>query len=257
MQPDEVINALDQPQLLDVVFYPRKEVRQDVAGAEDFEIPVSDGAVLGARWYKRDSSWPTLLYFHGNGETVSDHDHMAPWYHDLGLNLFVSDYRGYGWSTGRPSFRALIDDTKRVADFFLERLDDGAPTPLLMGRSLGSSPACSLALERGAGFRGLILESGFSNVVALLNLFGIRFSAGEEQISELLSNHLKLRRIELPVLLLHGELDRLIRPDAARENHANIAHDKKTLCILEGVGHNDILLKRTEYFRAIREFVGP
>jgi pimeloyl-ACP methyl ester carboxylesterase len=53
---------------------------------------------------------PTVLLFHGNGETVADYDLAAPPYARHGMNLAVVDYRGYGRSDGEPSLRAILED---------------------------------------------------------------------------------------------------------------------------------------------------
>ena len=68
---------------------------------------------MGARFYASERSRPTLLYFHGNGEIASDHDDIAPLDHEIGLNLFVAEFRGYGSSGGRPSVAGLIADAVR------------------------------------------------------------------------------------------------------------------------------------------------
>ncbi|MEQ9365367.1 MAG: alpha/beta fold hydrolase, partial [Leptospirales bacterium] len=135
---------------------------------------------LGARWYLNDSNLPTVLIFHGNGETVPDFNFVARGFLELArLNVFVVDYRGYGWSTGRPTLRSLIEDARPVVRFFLRTLEEqnaatGArpPRPILFGRSLGSAPASEIAASELAGnFSGLILDSGFSDIRLLLQLF--------------------------------------------------------------------------------------
>src|SRR5262249_157568 len=84
-------------------------------GAADHLIQGAPGVSLGARHYRGDIGSPTILYFHGNGEVVGDHDSIAPLYHRAGLDLFVVDYRGYGRSGGKPSFAALVEDAHPAA----------------------------------------------------------------------------------------------------------------------------------------------
>ena len=248
-------DTIDNPEAISRAFYPRRAPRGAPQGALDFDIPVGGGVTVGARWFLIDKSKRTILFFHGNGETAGDYDDVARRYALLGLNLFVADYRGYGWSGGSPSFRALREDAPKIAEFFFQEIGPNAPAPVIMGRSLGSSPACDLALAYPNKFRGLILESGFGDVTVLLRLFQIATGRHEQAVSELFSNHLKLRKIMLPVLILHGEDDDLLPAGNARLNFANIQHEEKTLKIIPGVGHNDLLLKSNEYFGAISDFV--
>jgi hypothetical protein len=77
------------------IFFPRPDRTEPPGDARDYLIEVAPGVSLGARLYARDADWPTILYFHGNGEVVGDHDDIAPLYHArAGANLFVVDFRG-------------------------------------------------------------------------------------------------------------------------------------------------------------------
>ncbi|WP_437332741.1 alpha/beta hydrolase [Sorangium sp. So ce394] len=262
-QLDSLLRALEASPDAAGVFYPRQVPQSPRGGATDYDIPVGPGVAVGARWHLADPKNPTVLAFHGNGETVPDYDDIAEMWRDIGLNLFIVDYRGYGWSGGRPTLRSLHDDPAKVADFFERELAeksraaglDRPPAPLLFGRSLGSSPASRIASERGHAYRALILESGFSDVRHLLALFQIELGDLRDEAHRRFSNPELLKRVEIPVLTLHGAHDSLLPPFHARENHAAVPHEKKELCLINGAGHNDILLFAPAYFGAIRDFL--
>ena len=88
------------------IFFPRPDPGPPPTGASDHLIEVEPGVSVAARFYVLGPSHPTVLFFHGNGEVVGDHDNFAPLYHEAGLNLFVAEFRGYGKSGGRPSVAA-------------------------------------------------------------------------------------------------------------------------------------------------------
>src|SRR5690242_1030865 len=98
---------LDRLGVSDWIFYPRRDFGPPPAGAEDVHVPVAPGVAVACRFYPADPTLPSVLLFHGNGEVAADYDGIAPLYHRARLNLFVADYRGYGASTGVPSFAAL------------------------------------------------------------------------------------------------------------------------------------------------------
>ena len=249
--------TLDRRDYSGSLFHPRPSSGAPPAEARDYSIPVAEDVVLGARWHCFDTKYPTVLFFHGNGEVVGDYDDIAPAYREIELNLFVTDFRGYGWSTGRPSLRGLKEDGPRVAEFFLgevQKSDASPPAPFLMGRSLGSAPACEAALSHGDFFRGLILESGFASVLPLLELLGVDPGLEDETVDELFGNHRKLSRVQLQTLLLHGDQDNLIPVVHAHDNYAHLPHDRKTLRIIPAAGHNDLMLFG-DYFGAIQDFV--
>ena len=89
--PEADYGLLDREGATATMFYPRPEKFPPPEGAADHLIDVADGVSLGARVYIDDPSYPTVLYFHGNGEIASDHDDISQLYHEIGLNLFVAE----------------------------------------------------------------------------------------------------------------------------------------------------------------------
>jgi pimeloyl-ACP methyl ester carboxylesterase len=248
---------IDRMRLAAPLFYPRADTSPAPPGATDLFLEAAPGVPIAARHYVADPAFPAVLYFHGNGEVVGDHDDIAPSYHRIGLNLFVVDYRGYGRSGGRPSFAALIDDAHPIAEQFHAALDRrGMLAPrFLMGRSLGGYPALELAARRPDRFRGLLLESAAANLRRLIARFvePVAASLTEPLVA---AHEAKIASITLPTLLLHGERDELIPLSHATGIHDLLAAADRSLVVIPGVGHNDILWRgHDQYFEAIRAFV--
>ncbi len=253
------LDMIDTPANLDLIFFTRRTTRRNFKGAQNFDIPVS-GAVIGASYHQADPANADVLFFHGNGEVVPDYDDAAELFAGAGLNLFVVDYRGYGWSTGSPSLRTLLDDSHKIAEFFLKTMRENAGTGkkhkyFLMGRSLGSGPVCEIALNNKNDFSGLILESGFGDIVPLLRMLGMDLGNSEEALSEMFSNDRKLSKIDLPVLIIHGERDHLIPLQFARQNFEAIRHNNKKILVLPGAEHNNVMTFHRQYFKAMADFV--
>jgi len=254
-QPD--YSDLDRPEILSFVFYPRRDWTPTPPGAADYSIPVGEGVAISCRFYLDAADSPCILYFHGNGEVVSDHDWIAPLYNREGISLFVVDYRGYGLSGGTPNFSHMTADAHSICRFFAETVrPQGSSRPLfVMGRSLGTHSAVELAFHYPERFRGLIVESGLANIARLVNLFGLH-SERVAELAEALSA--RIQSITLPALIIHGEQDSLIPLSHATELHNSIGSVEKRLVVIPGADHNDIMLVGTEqYFSAIREFVSP
>jgi pimeloyl-ACP methyl ester carboxylesterase len=252
-QPDYSI--LDRPEVLQLVFYPRPDWTAPPDGATDYLVPVAPGISISCRFYPASLGAPCILYFHGNGEVACEHDWIAPLYNREGIGLFVADYRGYGRSDGSPTFAAMTADAHPVLNFVREKvLSEGHSGPLfLMGRSLGSHSAVELASRYPQHVSGLIVESGAPNPAGLARLFGL--SSGpladlEATISD------RIRSIELPALIIHGERDSLIPPAVAVALHEEIGSREKRLLIIPGADHNNIMLVGSDqYFAAIKGFV--
>ena len=255
--PDARYSVLDRPEILQFIFYPRKDVRRGPPNSTDYSVPMGDGTLIGCRFYVYSHGSPSILLFHGNGEVVSDYDGISPIYNQTGLNLFVADYRGYGTSGGTPTFTSMVSDAHAVFKAFsdIRRNDHHTGDVFVMGRSLGSISAIELAFHYQEQMKGLIIESGFASILRLLNHIG--FPAELLGINDItFPNTAKMRSITLPTLILHGEYDSLIPVAEARDLFENSAAESKRLVIINGADHNDIMLVGMErYFDAVREFV--
>ncbi len=259
MTPSDSLRILDRPEISQFLFYPRK-VRsgQTPAGIREMRIDTADGHTLGCRLYLTGADRPEILFFHGNGEIANDYDDIGPGYNAYGLNFIVSDYRGYGISTGEPTVSAMIDDAHAVLDAIVQwRLRENRTGPLwLMGRSLGSAPAIELAAARSDEIAGLIIESGFAHTLSLLERLGIRPDAYGITEDKVFSNADKIGRYAGPVLVIHAEYDQIIPLDHGQALHDEAPGPEKALHIIAGADHNTIfMMAGKHYFDIIRQFI--
>ena len=250
-------SALDRPEVLSFIFFPRREFTKAPPNASDHFIPVEEDISISCRFYAHSQSSPSIIYFHGNGEIVSDYDYIAPMYTQLGINLFVADYRGYGGSQGRPSFSNIITDAPIIFKAFTDILAEGHYNSdiFVMGRSLGSVPAIEIAYHNQEQMKGLIIESGFASIIRFLSHLGFPASLlGIEDID--FPNLAKIRTVTVPTLIMHGEYDSLILPSEGKDLFQNVAAEDKRLVIIPMAEHNNIMLVGLEqYLEAIRQFV--
>lgn len=251
---------LDRPEILQFIFYPRKDFthKPSVPDATNHFIPVEEGISIGCRLYSCNPNSPNILFFHGNGEIVSDYDHIAPIYNQKGINLFVADYRGYGLSGGSPTFTSMISDAHKIFKGFCEILKESHYTGSLfvMGRSLGSASAIELAYHYQQQIKGLIIESGFANAIELFEHLGFPAKSLGFTEESRFSNLIKVRSISIPTLIIHAEYDSLIPLKQAKSLFDNIPTKEKHLVIIPGADHNNIMaLGMEQYFKAIEEFI--
>ncbi len=249
---------LDRPDVSTRLFHPRKDPPHSPLGpGRDVTIPVSGDAQINGRFHWVQADGPTFLYFHGNGEIVSDYDDLGPIYNALGINLFVVDYRGYGRSSGNPSVSSMMQDCHTIFGYTLEWLQANQHTGpiMLMGRSLGSASVLELAGTHQDQIDGLIIESGFAYAEPLLRLLGIDPEAIGFKESEGFRNIDKIRSITRPTLIIHAEHDHIIPfSDGQVLFEASSAEDKRLVKIPEA-NHNDIFYRGHDiYLAAIRDF---
>jgi fermentation-respiration switch protein FrsA (DUF1100 family) len=251
------IHPLDQPEILSRLFYPRKEPKTPLpAGAVDSDFEMEPGISLGCRLYLHSPEAPSILYFHGNGETVCDHDDIGLEYLHVGCNLLVMTYRGYGWSSGSPTVTSMFEDGRRLFSAVRSLLKDtGYDGPLfLMGRSLGSACAIDLAVLFGDLVKGLIIESGFADTLPLLQTLGIPPLPINE--GEGFGNREKIATVKIPTLILHGARDQLIPPSEAEKLQAESGARNKQFMLIPGADHNTVTsIAGKLYFSSIKRFI--
>jgi alpha-beta hydrolase superfamily lysophospholipase len=254
------LSKLDHPDILHILFHPRRiySAAYSTLTKRLVDIDVEQDVSIGGRLYPADISSPIILFFHGNGEIAADYDDIAFLYTQIGITLFVIDYRGYGRSTGSPGASNLLTDAVTAFDSLDQILEDNGLTPskrYVMGRSLGSASALEIAVQRAAMLDGLIIESGFSDTFALLSrIGGIRLpDAVDEQDG--FSNLAKMGTVTTPTLIIHGENDVLIPAAEGQQLFDHCAAIEKKLLLIPGAGHNDIMyVGRKQYTQAIKEF---
>jgi alpha-beta hydrolase superfamily lysophospholipase len=219
---------------------------------------VEEGVSIGCRFYPAKKEAPTILFFHGNGETACDYDYVAPLFNDIGLNLFVADYRGYGYSTGSPTATNLVKDSHPLFQGFVKFLEElaYARDVFLMGRSMGSVPALEIGAHYQQQIHGIIIESGFAstmNLIAHLGFSGLFSGRGD---LEGFGNAKKIESIAIPLLVIHGENDRLIPLSEGEDLHRLAGSEAKKLVVVPRADHNDLMMVgRNLYFKEIQQFV--
>lgn len=248
---------IDNSPALNYIFYPRKSHNSPPRNAFDKEILVADDVAITCRVYKGDDGWPWIVFFHGNGEVVSDYDGIAPFYAKGKLNLVVVDYRGYGASSGRPTLTDLVHDAPILFKNIKNDLSKKGQRDdvWLMGRSLGSISALEIAYRYPDQLKGLIIESGFPSITQLILHLGL--PAGAIDLFAMYEECIALvRKITTPTLIIHGEYDILVPLREAEDLYANIGSGDKELVIIPGADHNDIMFTGlNQYFSAIQRFI--
>jgi pimeloyl-ACP methyl ester carboxylesterase len=226
-----------------MLFHPRPGPER-VAGAESVFLQAADGTRQHAWHVKGPPGAPLVLYFGGNGETVSwmaaEVQHRAPQ-----VAWLIVDYRGYGSSEGSPSEKALVSDALAWYDRFSENR-----TIYLFGRSLGSGVAVQLAAARPV--RGVILVSPYDSVVEL----GRRHYP-YLPVRWLLRHRFESLRhapgISVPLLCLVAEHDEII-PVVHSKRLYDAWQGTKRWVELPGAGHNSTD-GAPQFWRAIRGFL--
>lgn len=257
--PPLTYEKLDHPELLRVLFHPRADWSSPPAGAVDQEVMVAPEVRLTVRYFLAgDSTLPHILFFHGNGEVVSDYDDIGPRYNEAGMSFIAAEYRGYGMSGGSPTVTALVSDAHAILAAVKTRLQEQGRGGhlVVMGRSLGSVPALELAAFAGSDIDGLVIESGIAQTIPFLLCLGVEVSRyGIMSEADGFKNVQKIARFAKPTYILHAQHDAIIPLVSAETLQVECAARSKEFQMVPGADHNNIIDRTGNmYFQAIRQF---
>ncbi len=200
----------------------------------ELTLPV-EGAVINVVHFTHPAPQGVLLYLHGNGDTIARLEGVAAYFLELGYDVVIPDYRGYGKSSGSiTNEQDLHADMAAVYRYVQARYPDSQIT--LYGQSMGSGFAVKLAAQYQPA--RLILESPY---YSMHDMAAIRFPWLPRFLLRYpLRTDLWIAQIDCPVYLIHGTLDPVIPYHASERLYALISGEKELLTVADG-GHNLLL----------------
>jgi alpha-beta hydrolase superfamily lysophospholipase len=204
--------------------------------AEELWIETSDGEKLHAWYLRAKNPIASALYCHGNTGNLTNVAHLMPHMLESGFNVLLWDYRGYGKSSGRASIRGVVTDTIAAARLHDQIRPQNLPS-LLFGFSLGGAIAAQVVTRHS--FHALILQSTFTNLSDIARVTWPRLPL--HLVSGRSFNTIgALRKLRLPVLILHGSHDEACPCWMADRMFEECAAPVKMIYRVEGGLHKDL-----------------
>jgi len=244
------------------IYYPSRGLDRtpDAQGwaHEEVWLTAADGVRVHGWWIpcpapakpEADRS-PTVLFLHGNAGNISHRFEKLAILRDLGVDVLIIDYRGYGRSEGHPSEPGLYADARAAYDHLIQRRGVPVAHVVVYGESLGSAVAVQLATEVAVG--GLVLEEPFTSAVdvgqKMFPFLPVRWLARSRYDSLA-----KIGQIRAPLLILHSRDDEMF-PLSHAERLVAAAPQPGELVVLRG-SHNEAFLVSDRIYReALQQFL--
>jgi hypothetical protein len=215
--------------------------------ATEVTLTSADGERLIAWHVSPRGGKPVVLYFQGNAGASNLRAERFAWLTADGTGLLALSYRGYGGSTGTPTEDGLIRDALAAYDFAAARYP--AKRMVLWGESLGTAVAIALAAERAVG--GVMLDAPFSSA-ADVGASAYPFVPVRWFMKDPFRSDLHIAKISAPILVLHGERDRVV-PIRFGEKLFALAREPKRMVRFPAGEHAD--LDDHGAAKAVKEFL--
>ena len=124
----------------------------------------------------------------------------------MDVNFLIIAWRGFSGNDGKPSEENLyIDGNSSIK--WLKNLGLSEKDIIIYGESLGTGVATEIA--QNSNFAGLILETPFTSMVEVAKNFYPYIPVGL-LLKDKYKNSLKIKNINIPVLVMHGESDQIV-----------------------------------------------
>ena len=175
-------------------------------GVREVSLTTSDGLALFAWYLPPGTGRPVLVYFHGNGGHIGYRTERLRRLAREGYGVLLVEYRGYAGNPGTPSETGLYADGAAALDF-IAAMGISPDLIVLWGESLGSGIAVELATRRTVA--AVILEAPFTSVAAAAQ-HHYRLIPAALLVRDRFDSLSRVGRLGAPLLILHGERDRIV-----------------------------------------------
>jgi len=222
---------------------------------ENVRIDTSDDERLHGWFVPAPESRGTLLFFHGNAGNISHRLESIAIFHELGLDVLIIDYRGYGESSGRTTEQGTYLDAAAAWDHLVNERGIAPERIVVFGRSLGGAVAAWLGarLKSGRGPAAVIIESSFTSGVDMARrlypflpvrlITRLRYPVAD-YVAEL----------ECPALVVHSRDDEIIPFNMGQSIYAAV-EQRKSFLELRGDHNAGFWISRDVYIAGLAEFL--
>lgn len=214
---------------------------------KEFFIETQDGVKLNAILFTPPSkSNGLILYFHGNAGNLQRWGNYAIDFTQLGYEVLMIDYRGYGKSNGMPNEAAFYIDSKIVLQWCGQNIKFNRL--IIYGRSLGSAVATELATTNTPDM--LILETPFDEIKGVIYP-PIRPMLGLFTQRNFFSNKNNIPKIHCRKIIFHGTSDWIVPLSSALKLKPLLSEGDK-FYVIKDAGHKNLRDFR-DYHTALAE----
>ena len=182
---------------------------------------------------------PTLLWFYGNAMSMNDALSEFHLFRQLGANVLLVEYTGYGMSGGSPSEQGCYQAAESGYQYLLTRPDIDTRKLIAVGWSLGGAVAVDLAAR----------HAGESHIAALMTFCTFTSMAEVAQqhypfapvkllLTQRFASEEKMGKIRVPMLIGHGCRDSIV-PFSMSDRLARAAGGTVVRIESPAADHND------------------
>ncbi|MGD9835556.1 MAG: alpha/beta hydrolase, partial [Piscinibacter sp.] len=172
----------------------------------------------------------------------------------LGFAVLAVVYSGFGQSTAElPSEDSVLEDA-RAAWEWIAREHPGRAR-YIFGHSLGGAIAVQLA-GQVEDARGLIVEGTFTSIPDVFRSFKWGWLPVTPLITQRFDSARRIGEVRVPVLVVHGANDGLIKPELGRALYEKAPEPKRFVLVEGGTHYSTNGVGQALYRDALKDLFG-
>ena len=174
-----------------------------------------------------------ILYFHGNKQNVEHYQRFIGNFLNLGYEVWMPDYFGYGKSTGERTEEKLYSMAYQVQRLAAASFADS--NIIVYGKSLGTGLAAYVAANTPN--RMLILETPYYDIPDIFRSYAWMYPL-DNMIQYKIPTYQFLQDVKVPVTIFHGTADGVIRYRSADKLRRFLKPTDRFFTIKGGTHHS-------------------
>jgi hypothetical protein len=215
-------------------------------------LTTDDGIGLETLYFHHEiRSVKIVIYFHGNAGNLYHRIREGSVIYNMGYDLIISGYRGYGKSSGKPTESGIYRDGRTVLNYAAVTLAYNPEKIYIYGRSIGTTVAVDISQNIKLG--GVMLITPLSSGEDFVKE---KYPRILSSISKNRFNSIsKINNLKSPLLVIHGTEDEVIPYTLGVKLYDAYSGRKKFVTIPAG-GHNDLEYTAPElYWDSVKGFL--
>jgi len=172
---------------------------------EELNIPSFDNVNLNGLLFKAEKSKGLIFYLHGNAGALDSWGRISKTFTNLGYDIFILDYRGFGKSEGQiENEQQFYKDVTFAYKKLLSQYTENRV--IIIGYSIGTSAASYLASRNNP--KALILQAPYYSFSEMTDS---RFPFLPEFVLKYkFETNTFIQQIKAPIYIFHGDKDQVI-----------------------------------------------
>lgn len=170
-------------------------------------VTSSHGGSINVLWFhSTQTKRPLVFYCHGNSSNLKSWGEIAYRYDQLGFDVIIYDYRGFGKSKGLRNQSTFEDDVRAVFEFAMTYYNPNET--IVYGRSMGTGVATLIAKEQNPTL--LVLETPYYSIPELFKSYYPFMPKWLFLFKYEFPTHLWIKDVSCPVYIFQGTRDTVV-----------------------------------------------